>query len=169
MAYLYRRPSGRIEIREAYSTERGPRSRTLVSFQGTLEPEHLERAEARAQRPIDRAKLLERARQLGIPVRASRADANARALLADLRRGDPLDPRLATLLIEAIEPLPREDSSEEFAEVAEWVGSSDAERGEALRDVLRLYGTIAESRDVVRERPVEPYPRFRSREPEEES
>jgi hypothetical protein len=166
MAYLYRRPNGRIEVREAHSTERGPRSRTLVSFQGTLEPEHLERAEARATRPLDRARLLARARELDIPVRVSRADASARALLADLRRGDPLDPRLATLVAEAIEPLPKEESSEEFAEAAEWIGSSDAERGDALRDVLRLYGTIAESRDEVRERPAKSYPRFRSRKAE---
>jgi hypothetical protein len=30
MAYLYVRKSGRVEIREAQSTARGPRSRTLV-------------------------------------------------------------------------------------------------------------------------------------------
>ena len=32
MAYLYCRENGRAEIREAHSTPRGPRSRTLASF-----------------------------------------------------------------------------------------------------------------------------------------
>ena len=41
MAYLYVRKSGRVEIREAHSTRKGPRSRTLASFQGALGEEHL--------------------------------------------------------------------------------------------------------------------------------
>src|SRR5262245_38815758 len=98
MAYLYRRPHGRIEIREAHSTRRGPRSHTLVSFRGALRPEHLDRAEANARRPFDRAALLRRARELGIAVERSPADAAARDLLAGLRRGASLDPYLAVLL-----------------------------------------------------------------------
>src|SRR5262245_44994390 len=112
MAYLYtRRPrlgartgkqrdEGRIEIREAHATARGPRSRTLASFRGALLPEHLERAEARAQRPFDRDAIRRRARELGIAVREESADEAARDLLARLRRGAALDPRLVTLLRE---------------------------------------------------------------------
>ena len=37
MAYFYARKTGRVEIREAYSTPRGPRSRTLASFRGALD------------------------------------------------------------------------------------------------------------------------------------
>lgn len=160
MAYLYRRPGGRIEIREAYTHERGPRSRTLVSFTGALEPAHLDRAEARATRPFDRAKIERLARERGVPVRAGRADAAARALLARLRRGNPLDPRLAALLAEALEARPRADALDD---VSEWLGASDAERGRALRDVLRLYGAVVQSRAPVRERAARLFPRFHSR------
>jgi hypothetical protein len=163
MAYLYQRPDGRIEIREAHASERGPRSRTLVSFRGALTPEHLDRAEARATRPLDRAALRARARARGVPVREAGAAAAARSLLARLRRGDALDPDLAAVLREALAPHAAPAVPAALAEVSEWLGASDAERGEALRDVLRLYGTVADSREPVRQRPAPGFPRFRSR------
>src|SRR5258705_1479832 len=98
MAYLYQRKGGRAEIREAHTTERGPRSRTLVSFRGPLRHEHLDRAEAAAQRPFDRDALERRARELGIAVEEPHGDAVARELIARLRRGAALDLRLAALL-----------------------------------------------------------------------
>ena len=54
MAYLSARPGGRFDIREAHATPKGPRSVTLVSFRGALTPEILERAAARALRPLER-------------------------------------------------------------------------------------------------------------------
>lgn len=163
MAFLYRRTGGRTEIREAHATPRGPRSRTLASFQGALTDAILDRAEARATRPFDRAVLRERADRLGIPVRRSRADGPARQLLGALRRGEPLDPRLAGLLLAALSERPAEPIPAELAEVSEWLGASEPERGRALRDVLRLYDAIARSRGPLPSRPARRFPRFRSR------
>jgi len=163
MAYLYQRPGGRCEIRESHSTPRGPRSRTLVSFQGALTPELLDRAESAARRPLDREAIERRARQLGIAVRERRADAAARRTLALLRSGAALDPRLASLLSEALAELPREPIPERLADAAEWIGASDVERGRALRDVLRLYGAIAASPDAAPPPDGDRFPRFESR------
>jgi hypothetical protein len=163
MAYLYQRKGGRTEIREAHSTERGPRSRTLVSFRGSLRPEHLDRAEAAARRPFDRDALRRRARELGIAIEEPRADGAARELIARLRRGASLDARLAALLRAQLAALPAHSLPEEFADAAEWIGASDHERGRALRDVLRLYDAIARSREPVRAAPEPRFPRFASR------
>src|SRR5262245_65793773 len=108
MAYLYSRKGGRTEIREAHSTSRGPRSRTLASFRGPLRREHLDRAEAAARRPFDRDALLRRASALGLAVETSPADRAARELFAALRRGASLDPRLAALLRARLAAVPAE-------------------------------------------------------------
>jgi hypothetical protein len=163
MAYLYLRKDRRAEIREAHSTPRGPRSRTLASFRGALRSEHLDRAEAAARRSFDRDALVRRARELGLAVEEAAADAAARDLLAGLRRGASLDPRLAALLRDALAVLPARPLPEELAEAAEWIGASELERGRALRDVLRLYGAIAESRDPIPEAPAQRFPSFASR------
>jgi len=163
MAYLYRRPRGRIEIREAHGTPRGPRSRTLVSFRGPLTAAHLDRAEAAARRPFDRESLRRRARELGVATREASADPAARELLARLRRGNAIDPTLVTLLRARLASAPAAPVPEELAEVAEWIGVGDLERGRALRDVLRLYGAIAHAREPVRELPRVRFPRFHSR------
>jgi hypothetical protein len=163
MAYLYRRKDGRIEVREAHSTRRGPRSRTLVSFRGALRPEHLDRAEANARRPFDRTAVVARAVELGVAVVDPRADGAAREMLAHLRRGSPLDPRLAALLRDHLAALPAAPVPGDLSETVEWLGASDPERGRALRDVLRLYDAIARSRDPVREAPGPRFPRFESR------
>jgi len=163
MAYLYRRKNGRVEIREAHTTPRGPRSRTLASFQGVLRAEHLECAESASTRPFDRVALLARARDLGIPVARPSADAAAHALIAQLRRGASLDPVCASVLrsqLGAREPAPIPDA---LADVIEWIGASDHERGRALRDVLRLYDTITRSRDPVHEPAPDRFPRFEVR------
>jgi hypothetical protein len=49
---------------------------------------------------------------------------------------------------------------DELADVIEWIGASDHERGRALRDVLRLYDTIARSRDAVPAPEAPRFPRF---------
>ena len=160
MAYLYLRRGGRVEIREARSTPRGPRSRTLASFQGALTDAHLERAASAAARPVDRDALRRRAQQLGVPVVRASADAEARALIARLRRGDRLDPVLAGLLRERLEDHADARVPDDVADVVPWIGASAHERGRTLRDVLRLYDTIARSRGDVGVPERERFPRF---------
>jgi hypothetical protein len=151
MAYLYVRKNGRREIREARSTPRGPRSRTLASFRGPLTDELLDRAEAVSARGFDRAAIRARAALLGIPIVRASADSAARALIAQLRNGAHLDPVLATVLRGQLASADSATVPDELTDAVEWIGAHDRERGRALRDVLRLYDTIARSRDAVRE------------------
>ncbi len=159
------RAQGRsYEIRECRSTERGPRQYVLARFREVLTPEVLDRAEVRAQRPFDRAKLVEAVRRRGIPVSPYRTDAAARRLLAELRAGGRLEPGLVTLLRDALAGLDAAPLPEHLDDAAEWIGRSEAERGRALRGLLRTAGRIqhstGRSRRVTRERR---FPRFRSR------
>ncbi len=163
MAFLFRRSPERIEIRESRATPRGPRSRTLASFTGPLTPEVIERAAARATRPFDAKLLIRRARATGIPVAARSHEREARALLARLRRGDPIDPIIAGILRRALERVSIAAPSDALADVSEWIGASPVERGEALRDLLDTYGQIEASRPQRRTRPRKLFPRFSSR------
>lgn len=164
VASLQRRGDGRIEIRESVTTPRGPRSRTLAVFRGSLTPDVLERAAARARRPLDPAALRARAGELGIPVTARREDRAAREFLEVLRQGRPVDPALIALIRQALARLPTVVSvPEALAEVAEWLGSSPAQRGEALRGLLRVSDRITRSRALPRERHTRRFPRFASR------
>jgi len=169
MAYLYVRRSGRAEIREARSTGRGPRSITLASFHGPLTAELLDRAEAAEQRPFDRDALVRRAAARGIDVARPGAEGPAHELVARLRRGAALDPQLASVLRARLAERESAPLPEELAEVVEWIGASEHERGRALRDVLRLYDTIARSRGPVREPAARRFPRFEVREAREAS
>lgn len=162
MAFLVRRAGGRVEIRETVRTQRGPRARTLASFRGSLTPEVLEAAAARAGQPFDRARLRARARALGIPVAEWHPSPAARALLRELRRGEPIDPVLVGLLRDALERLPARSAPPELADVAVWIGAGDAERGQALRGLLRLSDRIARSRALPRPRWRRRYPRIDS-------
>lgn len=158
-----RKQGRRYEIRECRSTERGPRQYVLASFTGVLTPEILDAAEAVAQRPFDRDALVARARRLGVGVSPRRRFSEARALLAAVQRGAPVDPRLVTLLREALEPLPAEPVPEHLVEAAEWLGQPEADRGRALRGLLRTADRILQSRGAgLRERDERPFPRFRS-------
>jgi hypothetical protein len=163
VAYLRKRKDGRVEIRESAATPAGPRARTLAVFRGALAPDVLERAAALARRPFDRAALRERARLLGVLVSERRADAAARALLRDLRQGVSLDPALATLLREALAPLPAGPVPEELAEAAEWIGVGPQRRGAALRGLLRAADRLLRERPPRRERAAPRFPRFASR------
>ncbi|MDH3685374.1 MAG: hypothetical protein OEP95_04070, partial [Myxococcales bacterium] len=96
------RKGGRVEVREAHDTPRGPRSRTLTSFKGALTSRDLDRAEAAAQRPLDRERLIARARELGIAIELSTAGSAARDLIARLRSGDRLDPAIVGVLRERL-------------------------------------------------------------------
>ena len=151
------------EIRECRSTERGPRQYVLARFSGALTPEVLERAEARAQGRFDRAKLVASARRRGIPVSPHRTDAAARRLLAELRAGGSVEPGLVALLRDALAMLEAEPLPEHLADAADWVGRSEAERGKALRGLLRTASRIARSAGPRREPERRPFPRFSSR------
>jgi len=164
MAYLVRRAGDRVEIRESRSTPRGPRSHQLASFVGALTPAVLARASARATRRFDAAALERRARVMGIPIEARAPEQEARALLARLRRGDPIDPVMAGLLLRALDHVATAPVPEPLEEVSEWIGASPAARGAALRDLLDTFGRIAASRPPRRMRPRRSFPRFSSEE-----
>ncbi len=158
MAYFSRRPSGRVEIRQSIRSESGPRSRMLASFRGALDDRALDRAEARATRPIDRAALRARARDMGIEV-ATSSNADARALIGELQRGRALATPLARLLREALpEPAADRGADDALQEAAEWLGRGEAERGEALRGLLRLSDAIVRGRPARRAPRTPPYP-----------
>lgn len=163
MAYVYVRKGGRVEIREARATPRGPRSRTLASFRGALSEADLDRAESAATRAVDRAAVRRRAAELGVPIAPTCADAEACALIARLRSGAPLDPVLAGVLREQLAAREVTPVPDDLGDVVEWLGASEHERGRALRDVLRLYDRIARSPDAVRAREGERFPRFEVR------
>lgn len=134
MASIVRRKDGRAEIRESYSTPNGPRSRTLAIFRELTDAD-LDKAARRAVRAFDRAKLLERARALGVPRFGDSASRSARALLAELRHGRPLAPSLVTALSSCLTGLPSSDAVR--WEMVRWFGVSDTERGETLRELVR--------------------------------
>jgi len=165
MAYLVRRSSDRFEIRESRATPRGPRARTLASFDGLLTPDVLERAASRAQRPFDRAAIARKVRAAGGRVETRSREPEARALLARIRRGDRIDPVIAGILREALDAEEVAAPPEHLADVCEWVGASPERRGSALRDLLDTYGRIAASRTPPRRRPGARFPSFRSAEP----
>lgn len=163
LSYLVRRSPKRVEIRESYTSARGPRSRVLASFYGALTPDTLERAAGRAERPFDAEALVRRAHSMGIPVQERSREPEARALLARLRRSDPLDAAIALSLRRALADLtPEAPVPDALADVAEWAGASFAARGAALRELLDLYGEIAASRPARREREQRRFPCFSS-------
>ena len=163
MAYLVRRGPSRVEIRESRATPKGARSRVLASFSDALTRDVLARAAARATRPFDAEALVRRARAQGIPVRERSQEPEARALLARLRRGEPLDPVLAASLRRALARIPEAPIPESLAEVSEWIGAGSRERGAALRELLDLYARIEQSRPPPRRRERPRFPRFSSR------
>lgn len=157
-----RRVGSRTEIRECVRTERGPRQRILASFRGPLSPEILDEAERRARRPFHREALMARAAKAGVPVTRQRRCDEARALLARLNGGGQVDPTVVALLRDALARLEAEPVPEHLEDAAEWVGQPEAARGEALRGLLRVADRIVQSREPVRERPEQPFPRFDS-------
>jgi len=163
VAHLVVRKDGRIDVRESVATAKGPRSRTLATFRGALTPEVIERAAARASRPVDPAALEARAAALGIAVTTRREDRAARDLLAHLRRGGAVDPVLVTLLRDELARAPSAPVPDDLADVAEWVGVGAERRAEALRGLLRVSDRILRSRAPVREKPASSFPRFSSR------
>lgn len=152
-----------FEIRECIATERGPRPRALARFRDVLTPEVLDLAAARARQRLDRAALTEQARKRGIPVAARSTPPEARRLLAHLRHGGPIDPVLVGLLGEALSHRPSAPLPAHLIDVVDQVGQPEAERGRALRGLLRTASRVHRSRgEGVRERSREVFPRFTS-------
>jgi hypothetical protein len=155
-----RRQGNRFEIRECRDTGDGPRQRILARFDRILTPEVLDRAQARAKRPFDRQALVERARQQGIPSFDLYRSDDARQLIASLREGQPLQPSLVGLLKQALASLDSRPLPPHLDDAAEWLGASEAERGRALRGLLRSASRAVRSRGPLRT-PEEPrFPRF---------
>ena len=152
----------RFEIRECLGTEHGPRQRALARFDRILTPEVLDAAAAQARRPFDRRALLARARAQGIPIAEARHPGAARELLRALREGERLSPALVGLLRAALAELPSAPLPPHLEDAAEWLGADEASRGRALRGLLRAGSRVARSRELRRERPRRPFPRFRS-------
>ncbi|MGK2938844.1 MAG: hypothetical protein ACSLFR_13730 [Solirubrobacteraceae bacterium] len=136
MASIAKRPGRRWEIRESVTGPRGPRSRTLATFDA-LTPDVLAHAQARATRPFDAAELRARARRAGAPVTAAAADTAARALLSALARGERPRPVLAGLVADglAVSGPPISDAARA---AAAWAGRDPADRAAALVDLLLL-------------------------------
>lgn len=157
-----RKQGSAFEIRECRSTDRGPRQFTLARFRDALTPEVLEQAAARAQRPFDADAVIARARTRSIPVSRRPRHHAARRLLAELRRGDALDPGLASLLEQALALQPKRPLPSHLSDAADWLGRSDADRGKALRGLLRTASRILHSRGALPTVPGERFPRFSS-------
>ena len=156
-----------FEIRECIQTAAGPRQRALARFRKILTPADLDRAAA-ARHPLDRAKLIARARAQGIPVTSVSQHGEARRLLAYLRDGGAVEPTVAQLLIRALvhsQALTGQSNDalpEHLESALEWVGRPESVRGRALRGLLRTASRVAQSRRGLREPAAEPFPRLHS-------
>ena len=139
MAFVVPTKRGKFELRESRSTPDGPRSRTLASF-GELDDEVIEKARARAGKPLDPDILRAAARRAGAPVAPLPVDRAARGLLAELGRGSKPEPRLRRLLGAMLDQGPMVATSplDPGVAVAEWMDSTSQERGSALVDLLLL-------------------------------
>jgi hypothetical protein len=145
MAYVVATKPGRFEVRESTHTEKGPRSRTLVSF-GELTDEVIEKAQVRAEKPPTAQELKKSALKVGAVVRGAELDEAARETLRLIAKGERPDPMLRHLLLDA---LSKEDRREPRADhkpspsdaarsAAEWIGVGAEERAKALWDLLEL-------------------------------
>jgi len=147
MAYVVGTKRGRFEIRESRLTEAGPRSRTLASF-AELDREAIEKAQERAEGPLDVEELRKAAARAGAPVAGEPVDDAARETLRLIANGDRPDPMLRRLLLDALRgqgrgeepgPAPAQPLVSAAARAAaEWIGAGADRRGEALRDLLLL-------------------------------
>ena len=142
MAFIVATKPDRFEIRESHQTPKGPRSRTLVSFE-ELNEEVLERARDKASKPIDLDALRKAAQRVSAPVAMPPADRAARELIAALGKGQRVDPTLRHLLLDLLQSGRRDGRQpsqwhEAAHEVAEWMAATPAEKGRALVDLLLL-------------------------------
>lgn len=144
MAYVVHNRSGAWEIRESRTTEKGPRSRTLATFE-TLTGEVIAAAAARSESGLDAAKLRRAAVKAGAPLPESAADQAAATLLKELGEGRRPRRALEVLLAGSV-TRERPIVSDEARSAVEWLGTSLEQRGEALRDLLLLGDALPHKR-----------------------
>lgn len=140
MAFVTTGRNGAFEVRESRSTPMGPRSRTLATFR-ELDEATIRRVIERAEKGLDREDLIQAALRAGASVAPAPADEAARALLRSLARGEAPSQKHRRLLLNAL--------SGDSNSAAEWLGTSHADRGEALRQLLLLSDAIP-----IRRRPL---------------
>ncbi len=140
MTFVVARRDGRFEIRESVGTPRGPRARTLATFR-ELSDEVLDRAQSRATTPFDRERVDLRALQLGAPRAVGATARLGWRLLADLESGHDVPPVLAGVLADRLAGR-AVATPDTLAPLSDWFGASLQERGDALRDLLRLTDRI---------------------------
>jgi hypothetical protein len=141
MAFVTTGRDGAFEVRESRSTADGPRSRTLATFR-ELDETTIRRVIERAEKAPEREELVQAALRAGATIAPAPVDEAAGALLRSLARGEAPSPKHRRLLLDAL--------SGESNSAAEWLGTSQAERGDALRELLLLSDAIP-----VRRRPRE--------------
>lgn len=149
MAFVVPARKGSYEIRESISTDRGPRSRTLVSFR-ELSAKVIEKARAKAIQPPSAEELRRAARRAGAPVAREPIEQAARELIAGLARGKRLDPTLRQIVLEMLQRGHRQDTkpspaNEAARAVALWMAATPEERGRALFDLLLLADALPSS------------------------
>jgi hypothetical protein len=133
MAFVTSGRNGTFEVRESRLTPKGPRSRTLATFR-ELDSATIEKVIARAEQPTTRGKLAQAAMRAGAAVAVPPVDEAARSLLRSIARGEQLDRKLRTLLLDSL--------SGEGRSAEEWLGTSLHERGDALVDLLLLTDAV---------------------------
>jgi len=150
MAYVIAKPPRagrptRYEIRESVVTDRGPRARSLATF-AVLDDVVLAKARARALRPFVDATVVTAAWRVGAPVTAEpAAERQARALLAEVRAGRRPPPAISALLCDALATdASLIDDNHEAA--AQWIGVTEAQRGETLAQLLELADVLPQRR-----------------------
>jgi len=136
MAFVIVRRDGRFEIRESLATPDGPRARTLATFR-ELSDTVLDHAEGRATRPFDRRRVETNARAVGAQRDGRETARLAHHLLEDLHSGRSLPPALAAALARQLEGATT-SLPDSLPAMADWFGATARERGDALRDLLRL-------------------------------
>lgn len=142
MSFIVPTRKGGYEIRESRSTDKGPRSRTLVSFR-ELTDQVIEKARGKAVKPLSAEELRLAARRAGAPVAREPIEQAARELIAELAKGKRLDPTLRQIALEMLQRGYHEDSnpspSNEAARgVTLWMAATPKERGRALFELLLL-------------------------------
>ncbi|MBI2692526.1 MAG: hypothetical protein HYX29_11355 [Solirubrobacterales bacterium] len=145
MASVVSNRRGGWEIRESYTTSKGPRSRTLATFR-ELDETALALAASRAEAPFDRASVIRKAQRAGATVAASPVDEAARELLTRLNHGERLSRGLAGALLAQLERLDPPKLSHEALQAAEWAGESLEQRGRTLHDLLELADALPQER-----------------------
>jgi hypothetical protein len=164
MAYVVATKPGRYEVRESVSTPKGPRSRTLVGFR-ELTAETIERVRDKSEKPPTGEELTRLALRAGAPIRGSELDSAVSETLRRLASGEQPDPKLRSLLIDALSQEPEDQQaasrkviSDAARAATQWIGVSSEDRANALRELLELSDALP-----IRLRPHEiGFPRLRS-------